>query len=382
MEKEIELIGRLELSGYFLIVHDLVEFARRRRHPLPGPRLGGELAGVLRARHHQCRHGEAEARLRALPVRSPRGQQAAQELAGHRHRLPVRRSAGEGDPVCLPQVRRARRGDDRERDHLPAEVGVPRDVEGARLPAFAGGPLFDAGRTAESRWEEEDRRKPREEKEQDRREAFENSVASLLPPSHPRLPALEKLYHAVLGMPRHLGQHSGGMIDLRPRAGRGGADPAGDHAGADGGAVGQGRLRGPGHREDRPVRPRDAGGDGEHDRDRRQLRRRRSIRRRSRWTIPAVFEMLHRADTVGTFQVESRAQMATLPILRPRHFLRSGDPGGDRPARDRSSASCCIPTCGGATGWSGRTTSTTTCARCWAARWACPCSRSRCCRCR
>lgn len=34
----------------------------------------------------------------------------------------------------------------------------------------------------------------------------------------------------------------------------------------------------------------------------------------------AVYEMLARADTVGVFQVESRAQMATLPRLRPRVF--------------------------------------------------------------
>ncbi|MEA2825771.1 MAG: error-prone polymerase, partial [Actinomycetota bacterium] len=40
-------------------------------------------------------------------------------------------------------------------------------------------------------------------------------------------------------------------------------------------------------------------------------------------TIPqedAVYEMLSRADSVGVFQVESRAQMATLPRLRPRTF--------------------------------------------------------------
>ena len=40
-------------------------------------------------------------------------------------------------------------------------------------------------------------------------------------------------------------------------------------------------------------------------------------------TIPqedAVYEMLSRADSVGVFQVESRAQMATLPRLRPREF--------------------------------------------------------------
>jgi error-prone DNA polymerase len=35
---------------------------------------------------------------------------------------------------------------------------------------------------------------------------------------------------------------------------------------------------------------------------------------------PAVYEMLQRADSVGVFQVESRAQMATLPRLRPRVF--------------------------------------------------------------
>jgi len=35
---------------------------------------------------------------------------------------------------------------------------------------------------------------------------------------------------------------------------------------------------------------------------------------------PAVYEMLCRADSVGVFQVESRAQMATLPRLRPRTF--------------------------------------------------------------
>jgi error-prone DNA polymerase len=40
-------------------------------------------------------------------------------------------------------------------------------------------------------------------------------------------------------------------------------------------------------------------------------------------TIPqddAVYDMLCRADTVGVFQIESRAQMATLPRLKPRTF--------------------------------------------------------------
>src|SRR5664279_5616882 len=35
---------------------------------------------------------------------------------------------------------------------------------------------------------------------------------------------------------------------------------------------------------------------------------------------PAVYDMLCAADTIGVFQVESRAQMATLPRLKPREF--------------------------------------------------------------
>ncbi|MBU0639946.1 MAG: error-prone DNA polymerase [Planctomycetes bacterium] len=35
---------------------------------------------------------------------------------------------------------------------------------------------------------------------------------------------------------------------------------------------------------------------------------------------PAVYDMICRADTVGVFQIESRAQMSMLPRLRPRNF--------------------------------------------------------------
>jgi error-prone DNA polymerase len=49
--------------------------------------------------------------------------------------------------------------------------------------------------------------------------------------------------------------------------------------------------------------------------------------RGTRWTLatvpaedPAVYEMIGHADTVGVFQIESRAQMAMLPRLRPRTY--------------------------------------------------------------
>ena len=35
---------------------------------------------------------------------------------------------------------------------------------------------------------------------------------------------------------------------------------------------------------------------------------------------PKTYAMLQRADTIGVFQVESRAQMATLPRMQPEHF--------------------------------------------------------------
>ena len=53
----------------------------------------------------------------------------------------------------------------------------------------------------------------------------------------------------------------------------------------------------------------------------------RAAPRPASWTLatipaedPAVYDMICRADTVGVFQIESRAQMTMLPRLRPREF--------------------------------------------------------------
>ena len=49
--------------------------------------------------------------------------------------------------------------------------------------------------------------------------------------------------------------------------------------------------------------------------------------------VPEVFEMIQAADTVGVFQIESRAQMQTLPKSRPSTPRRSRRRGRDHPAR-------------------------------------------------
>ena len=47
----------------------------------------------------------------------------------------------------------------------------------------------------------------------------------------------------------------------------------------------------------------------------------KSIWRIFRRMIPRVYSTLQQADTIGLFQVESRAQMACLPRLRAETFL-------------------------------------------------------------
>ena len=48
---------------------------------------------------------------------------------------------------------------------------------------------------------------------------------------------------------------------------------------------------------------------------------------------PETYAMIRRADTIGVFQIESRAQMATLPRMQARALLRPGGRGRDHPAR-------------------------------------------------
>ena len=85
--------------------------------------------------------------------------------------------------------------------------------------------------------------------------------------------------------------------------------------------------------------------------------------------------MLQRADSVGVFQVESRAQMATLPRLKPREFydlvvevalIRPGpiQGGSVHPYIRRSN---------GLEHWEH---ATRCCATRWTRPWACRCSRS------
>lgn len=161
--------------------------------------------------------------------------------------------------------------------------------------------------------------KQKPETDEEKQEDFEQRTSLFLPPSHPRFIALGKLYNAVLGKPRHLGQHSGGIIVCAGRLdsvvpiqratmpGRTvvqwDKDDCEDLGIVKIDLLGLGMLAA---MEDtigictRLGKPRVFDGMDQED--------------------PAVFEMMQRADTIGTFQVESRAQMATLPLFKPKSY--------------------------------------------------------------
>ena len=121
--------------------------------------------------------------------------------------------------------------------------------------------------------------------------------------------------------PRHLSQHVGGFVISRGPLVRAGAGRERRDARAHGDPVGQGRPRRARAAQGRRAGARHALGDP----PRARSRRARDAAHHSELTDvpaedPAVYEMICHGDTVGVFQIESRAQMAMLPRLKPQSF--------------------------------------------------------------
>jgi len=140
-----------------------------------------------------------------------------------------------------------------------------------------------------------------------------------LPKAHPRMPAFVRLYEAIYGLPRHLGQHSGGMIICQNKLSS--FVPL-ENASMPGRVVAQWDKD---DCEDLGIVKVDLLGLGMMSvmQDAFELCRERG-RPIDLAHIPkddaATFEMMQKADTIGVFQIESRAQMATLPRMKPKCF--------------------------------------------------------------
>src|SRR5258707_2988710 len=140
-----------------------------------------------------------------------------------------------------------------------------------------------------------------------------------LPKAHPRMPAFISLYQAIYGLPRHLGQHSGGMIICQ---GKLSSFVPLENASMPGRVVAQWEK---GDCEDLGIVKVDLLGLGMMSvmQDALELCRERG-RPLDLAHIPkedaATFAIMQKADTIGVFQIGSRAQMATLPRMKPKCF--------------------------------------------------------------
>ena len=140
-----------------------------------------------------------------------------------------------------------------------------------------------------------------------------------LPKNHPRMPAFIRLYEAIYGLPRHLGQHSGGMIICQNKLSS--IVPL-ENASMPGRVVAQWDKD---DCEDLGIVKVDLLGLGMMSvmQDALEICRERG-RPLDLAHIPKndakTFEIMQEADTIGVFQIESRAQMATLPRMKPNCF--------------------------------------------------------------
>src|SRR5438046_2786622 len=140
-----------------------------------------------------------------------------------------------------------------------------------------------------------------------------------LPKDHPRMSAFIRLYRAIYGLPRHLGQHSGGMIICQNKLSL--FVPL-ENASMSARVLAQWDKD---DCEDLGIVKVDLLGLGMMSvmQDALELCRERG-RPLDLAHIPkddpATFEIMQHADTIGVFQIESRAQMATLPRMKPKCF--------------------------------------------------------------
>ncbi|MGD9896872.1 MAG: DNA polymerase III subunit alpha [Candidatus Methylacidiphilaceae bacterium] len=295
---ELEVIRKLGFAGYFLIVWDLVRWCTKEGMLVQGRGSAANSAvcyslGITTVDPVGNRLlferflSEGRKGWPDIDLDLPSGE-ARERVIQEVYRRYGRRGAAMTASVISFQGRSAARD-------LGKVLSLPKELLDRFSALFPGG---DYPHTLS--WEEQGRQ-------------------SGLSSAHPRGAAFLRLYPKLLGLPRHLGQHPGGMVIAQGELDR--IVPL-ENAAMPGRSVlqwdkddceelgmvkidllGLGmiavleeaveRCRARGHPIDLSRLPKDD---------------------------PATFALLQRVETVGVFQVESRAQMSILPRLRPRCF--------------------------------------------------------------
>ncbi len=297
--RELDLIGRLDLAGYFLIVWDLVEYCRARDILVQGRGSAANSAvcyclgitavdpvgmDLLFERFLSEERGEWPDIDLDLPS-GDRRERVIQYVYERHGRLGAAMTAN----VITYRGRSAAR-------EVGKALGFPPDLC-ERLSGLVGDLEY--------------------------REPCDALPVRLAEAGcdlrEPRMERFVELWTAIQDLPRHLGQHSGGMVicqgrldavvPLEPAAMPGRSVVQWDKDDCKDMGIIKVDLLGLGMMsllQDalRMIRERGGAVDLAH----------------LPPDDPAVYAMLGKADTIGVFQVESRAQMATLPRLRPERF--------------------------------------------------------------
>jgi error-prone DNA polymerase len=296
---ELELIGRLDLAGYFLIVWDIVEHCRTHDILVQGRGSAANSAvcyalGITAVDPvgmellFERFLSEARGEWPDIDLDLPSGERR-EAVIQHVYRRYGRFGAGMTANVITYRGRSAAR-------EVGQALGLPRDMRDRLAQLVAN-------------WGYQDP---------------EELLTKHLPeagcdPTSPRIRRFATLWTRIQDLPRHLGQHSGGMViaagrlddvvPLEPATMPGRVVVQWDKDDCAGLGIVKVDLLGLGMMsvlQDSLTLVREMGGSV----DLAQLPP----------DDPAVYRSLQEADTIGVFQVESRAQMATLPRVRPERF--------------------------------------------------------------
>src|SRR5213592_843932 len=296
---ELELIGRLDLAGYFLIVWDIVEHCRTHDILVQGRGSAANSAvcyalGITAVDPvgmellFERFLSEARGEWPDIDLDLPSGERR-EAVIQHVYRRYGRLGAGMTANVISYRGRSAAR-------EVGQALGLPGDMRDrlAQLVANWG--------------------------YQDPNELLTKHLPEAgCDPSSPRIRRFAALWTRIQDLPRHLGQHSGGMViaagrlddvvPLEPATMPGRVVVQWDKDDCAGLGIVKVDLLGLGMMsviQDSLTLVRETGGSV----DLAHLPP----------DDPAVYRSLQQADTIGVFQVESRAQMATLPRIHPERF--------------------------------------------------------------
>ncbi|MAJ59450.1 MAG: hypothetical protein CBC48_05220 [bacterium TMED88] len=304
IEHELTVIEKLDLCGYFLIVQDIADFARREQILCQGRGSAANSAvcyalgitavdpvgmELLFERFLSEERGEWP----DIDLDLPSGDQRERTIQYVFQRY-GRHNAAMTANVITYRMKMAVR-------EIGKVLGLPPDVINRLSKEF-------------ERLDHPDQSENGEQSLQQRIQAAGFDIAS------PRIQALIDLIPSIHGLPRHLGQHSGGIV------------------------IAAGRLD-----EVVPIEPASMNGRSVVQWDKEDcadlgiikidllglgmlsalentiplIRQHEGIEidlAHLPANDPKTYAMIQRADTIGVFQIESRAQMATLPRLKPKTF--------------------------------------------------------------